>query len=199
MSLTDSCAVYANEQHRCGFRLRPVSCYISCMCLLNLFFLQDQGGEVCICLCPPDLRLGAGGSSEPPEPPEPPQPTGLPQNLFCDEILLLFDWNVGYVHTVMVALSFLFFQKMSPPEHKAFLTLFQAVCRKWPGNFYNFRLYMTVTLWILHHLRLVHMKVSGVSCPLNQLLCCDTESSLKKTTVKIPTLFSEMCSAMEWV
>ena len=44
------------------------------LCLLNLFFLQDQGGEVSIRLCPPDLRLGAGGSSEPPEPP---QPTGL--------------------------------------------------------------------------------------------------------------------------
>jgi len=44
------------------------------LCLLNLFILQDQRGEVCIRLCPPDLRLGMGGSSEPPEPP---QPTGL--------------------------------------------------------------------------------------------------------------------------
>ena len=60
---------------------------------------------------------------------------------------------------------------------------------------YNFRLYMTVPLWLLHHLRLVHMKVSAenggfLSIESTLLLCCGTGSSLKKTTVQMPTLLS---------
>ena len=69
------------------------------LCLVNLFFLQDQGGEVCIRLSPPDLCLGVGGSSKPPEPP---QPTGL--ELWDGSVTLALEvMEVGQGPGIMLA------------------------------------------------------------------------------------------------
>ena len=71
--------MYANEQHRCGFRLRRDSTVmLTCkllpkLCLLNLFFFRTKGERSASASAPRTFAWVRAVRRNP----EPPQPTGL--------------------------------------------------------------------------------------------------------------------------